>query len=190
MKKTLKLPLFLAAVCLISTGVLAVVNEITAPIIATVELEKKNAGYLDILGLESLANHDIATVATEDALKSKGILQKTTVTEKSSGNVYGIVYDATVGGYAGPMSFQVGFKDGKYAGFNNVSNTETASYGGIIIADLDGLIEGLDATSETSALYAEVKGNYAGKSETWSNITVNALLNAFKLAANDYLASR
>lgn len=190
MKKTLKLPIFLAAVCLISTGVLAVVNEITAPIIATVELEKKNAGYLNILSLDSLANHDILTVATGDTLKSKGILQKTTITEKATSTVYGIVYDATVSGYAGPMSFQVGFKDGKYAGFNNVANTETTTYGGIIINDLDDLIAGIDANAETSTIYAAVKGNYAGKSASWSDITVNALLNAFKLAATDYLASR
>lgn len=189
MKKTLKLPIFLAAVCLISTGVLAVVNEITAPIIATVELEKANKGYLDILDLASLDSHNIATVDTAETLSSKGILKKTTVTEKSNGDVYGIVYDAKVTGYAGPITFQVGFKAGKYAGFNNVSNTETATYGGIIINDLNELIAGIDASADTATIYAAVKGNYTGKSASWSDITVNALLNAFKLAATDYSAS-
>ena len=201
MKKMIKLPLFLAIVCVVSTGLLAAVNAWTAPIIEQHQLEEQNAGYLTILGLDGLgtpnmpSHKTISTVATDETLSAKGLTKKTVVTNTSDDSIFGIVYDGSVAGYGGkssPIVFQVGFVDGYYSGFNYLSHGETPSVGQAKVLDtLNAYLTGTDvaltdnvSASDDFAVDAAFLTMTAGATVTKSKLVV-----ALKASAVDYLAS-
>ncbi len=195
MKKMIKLPLFLAVVCVVTTGVLAAVNAWTAPIIEQHQLEGQNKGYLQMLGLENLNGKAIETTDADETLASKGLTKKTVVTNTADDTVFGIVYDGSVAGYGGkssPIVFQVGFVDGYYSGFNYLSHGETPSVGQAKVLDtLNAYLTGTDvaltdnvSASDDFAVDAAFLTMTAGATVTKSKLVV-----ALKASAVDYLAS-
>ncbi len=195
MKKMIKLPLFLAVVCVVTTGLLAAVNAWTAPIIEQHQLEEQNKGYLQMLGLENLNGKAIETTDADETLASKGLTKKTVVTNTADDTVFGIVYDGSVAGYGGkssPIVFQVGFVDGYYSGFNYLSHGETPSVGQAKVLDtLNAYLTGTDvaltdnvSASDDFAVDAAFLTMTAGATVTKSKLVV-----ALKASAVDYLAS-
>ena len=195
MKKMIKLPLFLAIICVVSTGLLAAVNAWTAPIIEQHQVEEQNKGYLQMLGLENLNGKAIETTDVDETLASKGLTKKTVVTNTSDDSVFGIVYDGSVAGYGGkssPIVFQVGFVGGYYSGFNYLSHGETPSVGQAKVLDtLNAYLTGTDAAltdnvsaSDDFAVDAAFLTMTAG-----ATVTKSKLIPAMKAAAADYLAS-
>ncbi len=195
MKKMIKLPLFLAIVCVVSTGLLAAVNAWTAPIIEQHQLEEQNAGYLSMLALENLDGKTIVTSAADETLSAKGLTKKTVVTNTSDDSIFGIVYDGSVAGYGGgasPIVFQIGFVGGYYSGFNYISHGETPSVGQAKVLDtLNDYLTGTEAAltdnvsaSDDFSVDAAFLTMTAGATVTKSKLVV-----AIKTAAADYLAS-
>lgn len=195
MNKTIKLPLFLAIICVVSTGLLAAVNAWTAPIIAQHQLEEQNKGYLEMLSLESLDGKTIVTAATDETLSAQGLTKKTIVTNTSDNSVYGVVYDGSVAGYGGktnPIVFQVGFVGGYYSGFNYLSHGETPSVGQAKVLDtLNAYLTGTDAALTDNVSASDdfaVEAAFITMT-TGATVTKSKLIPALKSAAADYLAS-
>src|SRR5690554_1304507 len=111
--KFLLLPLFLGTVCLLSAGLIAGVNSFTEPVINQMVIDRQNAGYYKVLGIES-ADLPVDKEISQ-ALASDGVTSKKEF--KSGDALIGYVYDVTVTGYGGPIKFQVGFKDNNFSGF-------------------------------------------------------------------------
>ncbi|MDD3207546.1 MAG: hypothetical protein PHV19_03420 [Bacilli bacterium] len=160
MNKLVKLPLFLAVAALIAGATLATVNYFTLPIIERREQMALDAGYLELLEIDeskfTTLNRvpETGTIVAESELSAKGIIDYVMYENKSDDSLFGIVYNGSVSGHnsdpSSPIVFQVGFKDGVFAGYNNVSNKETPSYGGIYLNGLDEVIKGISANDETA----------------------------------------
>ncbi len=194
MKKMIKLPLFLAVVCVVTTGLLAAVNSWTAPIIEQNLINKQNEGYLSILGLDGWGTKKVENTIPNETLTSKGLTKKTVV-RNSDDTIYGVVYDGSVAGYGGgasPIVFQVGFVEGFYSGFKYFSHGETPSVGQAKVLDnLNTYLTGTDAAltdnvaaSEDFTVEAAFLTMTAG-----ATITKNKLVTALTTAAAEYLAS-
>lgn len=177
--KFVLLPLFLGSVCLISGGIIAGVNSFTEPVIEQRIIDQQNAGYYKVLEIESA---DAPTDLTPSAaLAAKGVTSKKEF--KSGSTKIGFVYDVTVSGYGGKIMFQVGFKDGKFSGFNVISHSETPSFGGVVIPKVDERIKNQDASSNVLDLLNGTDNLTAGKT-----VTGNALVAGLSACADDYLA--
>lgn len=177
--KFLLLPLFLGTVCLLSAGLIAGVNSFTEPKINQMVIDRQNAGYYKVLGIES-ADLPVDKEISQ-ALASDGVTSKKEF--KSGDALIGYVYDVTVTGYGGPIKFQVGFKDNNFSGFNIITHGETTTYGGVVIPQVDGRIKGQSASSDVLGLINGTDNLTAGKSETG-----NALVAGITACAEDYLA--
>lgn len=188
-KKTIHLMTFLGSVCLIATAALASVNALTAPIIAQREEDTRQAGYLALLDLSSGAGYDMdqtAWVVTN--LSAVGVTKITIFYEANSENVFGIIYDISTSGWEAGLNFQVGFKDGLYSGFNNVSNGETPNIGRVLIDDLNGIVVGIEAGN--IALVNDAVNAYLTSktlSLTFAVVTRNAIVDALERVALDYV---
>ena len=92
----------------------------------------------------------------------------------------------TVKGYGGDILYQVGFKDGKFSGFNVITHGETSTYGGIVLAEsgrlIDERIKGQDVESDLLVLLNGSDNLTVGKS-----VTRTALINSLTNCVNDYL---
>ena len=161
MNKLLKLPIFLAVVSLIAGATLATVNYFTLPIISLREQMALDAGYLELLKIDEsqfvTLNRvpETGTIVAESDLSAKGIIDYVMYENKSDDSLFGIVYNGLVSGHNNnTIVFQVGFKGGVFAGYNNISNQETPTYGGIYLNDLDSIIQGLRADDEAAFLTA------------------------------------
>ena len=161
MNKLLKLPIFLAVVSLIAGATLATVNYFTLPIISLREQMALDAGYLELLEIDEsqfvTLNRvpETGTIVAESDLSAKGIIDYVMYENKSDDSLFGIVYNGLVSGHNNnTIVFQVGFKGGVFAGYNNISNQETPTYGGIYLNDLDSIIQGLRADDEAAFLTA------------------------------------
>ena len=164
MNKFVKLPLFLATVALIAGVALASVNYFTLPIITLREQMALDAGYLELLEIDESKYASLnrvpesGTIAAAAELSAKGIIDYVMYENKSDDSLFGIVYNGSVSGHnknpSNPIVFQVGFRDGVFAGYNNVSNQETPTYGGVYLNDLDDIITGLPADDEAAFLTA------------------------------------
>lgn len=177
--KFLMLPLFLGAVCLLSAGVIAGVNSFTEPQILQNEIDKQNAGYYKVLGITTADAPVVSELS--DAQKAGGITAKNRFNDGAT--LIGYVYDVSVNGYGGAIKFQVGFKDGKFSGFNVISQGETPTYGGVVLAQVDARIKDKVANSDVLALLNGSDSLTAGKSETGG-----ALVAGLTFCASDYLA--
>ncbi len=195
MKKMIKLPLFLAIICVVSTGLLAAVNAWTAPIIAQHQLEEQNKGYLQMLALENLNGKAIETTEVDETLASKGLTKKTVVTNTADDTIFGIVYDGSVAGYGGkssPIVFQVGFVGGYYSGFNYLSHGETPSVGQAKVLDtLNAYLTGTDAALTDNVAATDNFAISAAflKLTAGATVTRTKLVTALTTAAADYVAS-
>lgn len=161
MNKFVKLPLFLATVALIAGAALASVNYFTLPIITRREQMALDAGYLELLEIDESKYASLnrvpesGTIAAAAELSAKGIIDYVMYENKSDDSLFGIVYNGLVSGHKNnTIVFQVGFKGGIFAGYNNVSNQETPNYGGVYLNDLDDIITGLPADDEAAFLTA------------------------------------
>lgn len=188
-KKTLHLMSFLGGVCLLATAALASVNALTAPIIAQREEDARQAGYLALLNLSSGAGYDIdqsENVSTQ--LNQVGVTKITIFYEADTTTVFGVIYDVSTTGWESGLNFQVGFKDGTYAGFNNVSNGETPNIGRILINDLSDILTGIEAGN--IALVNDAVNAYLTSKTlnlTFANVTRNVIVNALERTALDYV---
>lgn len=174
--KMLVLPLFLGAVTVSAAGLITGVHFLTEDRIARNIFAKQNEGYYKILVLEAGAAIDIVDLDVHEDLQDAGVTSKKDF--RISNQSVGVVYDAEIRGYAAGLKFQVGFKDGNYAGFNVVASNETPTYGGIVLDQVDELIKGKPADTAV-LLPANVT---AGKT-----VTASALSKALKQCAADYL---
>ncbi|MGI6713472.1 MAG: hypothetical protein ACOX3K_00140 [Bacilli bacterium] len=190
MKKTLKLPVFLGAVCLVCTAALATVNHLTKERITANENAKKNEGYLKVLQLTDVGSKVLPEAP--EALTSGNAFEAGFVTfyqvKNSDDSIYGIAYDGVVTGYAGEIKFQVGFVGNNYSGFRVITSTETAGYGADYLAGLEKnlgvnwqvAITTSQAELETLTMDAE-QGGKAG-----STVTRVPIVSALVAAASDY----
>lgn len=189
MNKSLHLTLFLGGICLASTLALATVNAITAPIISQREEDMRNAGYLALLDLSSTTGYSIET-ATDltTALTDVGTEKVTLFIDDDTSDIFGIIYDVSTTGWEPNLNFQVAFKSGQYAGFNNVSNGETPSIGRKLLESLDDILTGLNANDIAlvdDAITASLIADNA--SPTFAGTTRNAVVDSLTAIAADYL---
>jgi Na+-translocating ferredoxin:NAD+ oxidoreductase RnfG subunit len=195
MNKLVKLPLFLASIALIAGATLATVNYFTLPIIIQREQAALNAGYLRLLGIDDnkLATlnrvPESGTISAETDLSVKGINDYVMYENKSDNSLYGIVYNGTVTGYntnpSDPIIFQVGFKEGVFAGYNDVSNKETGTYGGKYLKDLDDVLKGVAANDEIA--FRTALNQYKSDNLLSVTITERNLVPALWAAASHYV---
>ncbi len=189
MDKTLKLPLFLGAVCLIASAALAGVNALTAPIISQYEEDARNRGYLQALGLESSAGYTMSEViAAEGDLLDGGITGYVYFIDDADDSLFGAVYNGEVIGWESGIKFQVGISDGKFTGYNNISNNETPSIGGSFIASLDEMIAGVASHDETAlndAISAYIASDLKA-APTFAGVTRGGLVSALLAAGVHY----
>ncbi len=191
MDKSIKLPLFLGAVCLIASAALAGINAWTAPIIAQNEADARNRGYLEVLGLESSTGYILSDlIVAEGTLASKGITSYITFTSEADDTLYAIVYNGEVSGWEVGIKFQVGISDGKFTGYNNLPNNETPSIGGAFLGMLDAMISNVacDSTSLNTAINAYIQTNVVGATANFAGVTRNAVTSALIEAGSHYLA--
>ena len=196
MNKFVKLPIFLATVALIAGATLATVNYFTLPIITRREQMALDAGYLNLLEIDEskfLTLNRVpqsGTIVAEAALSEKGIIDYVMYENKSDDSLFGIVYNGSVFGHnrnpSNPIVFQVGFRDGIFAGYNNVSNQETSTYGGVYLDDLDDVITGIAADDETAFLTA--LNQYKADNSLSVTNTERNLVPALWAAASHYMS--
>lgn len=193
MNKLVKLPIFLALVALIAGATLATVNYFTLPIIRAREQMTVDAGYLQLLDINQskllTLNRvpESGTIAAEGDLSTKGLIDYVMYENKSDDSLFGIVYNGSVSGHGrSPIVFQVGFSGGVFAGYNNVSNQETPTYGGIYLNGLDAVIKGLQADDE-AAFRAALNQYKSDNSLTVTNTESN-LVPALWAAASHYVS--
>ena len=196
MTKFVKLPIFLATVALIAGATLATVNYFTLPIITRREQMALDAGYLNLLEIDEskfLTLNRVpqsGTIVAEAALSEKGIIDYVMYENKSDDSLFGIVYNGSVFGHnrnpSNPIVFQVGFRDGIFAGYNNVSNQETPTYGGVYLDDLDDVITGIAADDETAFLTA--LNQYKADNSLSVTNTERNLVPALWAAASHYMS--
>lgn len=108
----------LVVICVLSSAALAVVNNITAPIIKEQQASAANAAYLDVLpdadSFEEIT--DFATTGVETAMKAA--------------NGAGWAFKASAKGFGGEVPVIVGFdKDGAITGLKFLENAESPGYG-------------------------------------------------------------
>ncbi len=196
MNKLVKLPIFLATVALIAGATLATVNYFTLPIITRREQMALDAGYLNLLEIDEskflTLNRvpESGTIVAGAALSEKGIIDYVMYENKSDDSLFGIVYNGSVSGHnrnpSNPIVFQVGFRDGIFAGYNNVSNQETPTYGGVYLDDLDDVITGIAADDETAFLTA--LNQYKADNSLSVTNTERNLIPALWAAASHYMS--
>lgn len=186
MNKLIKLPLFLGVCGGVCAGILAGVYAFTNPIILENAEKKANQAYYDTFkefGNENTLVID-KTLSISDNLKNLGVVTKASVTTTGlNGMVYSceVVGSATAGGNI--ISFQLAFANGKYYHYTNISNSETPTYGGSIINNMNSYINGLDASTPLSSVQSYIDA-ISGSTQTGK-----ALSNTIDACAADYAAS-
>lgn len=182
MKKSIKLPLFLGSVALICSAALAIVNEITEPVVEQNEIKAANEGYLALFGLDSFEGYKIATPEPTSELSAKGV-KKVFELHESNDSLFGVAYDFNVRGYGGELIFQIAFKDSKYLGLNVVSSSETPSFGGEYLEALGTYLKGKDASLDRAKIETDTVAIKAG-----TTVTRTPVLDGIEVAAAHYVA--
>lgn len=177
LSKMILLPLFLAGITLGAAGVLTGAHLLTAPVIENNKEQKKLEGYKLILGLDASANITLSNVEMAKKLSDKGVSKKNKVMVGS--DIIGVVYDATIKGWEAGLTFQVGFKDDVYAGFNLISSNETPGIGKDYLSYVNDRIKGVKI--DQPVLLND--GSYTGPT---APITGGALKEVLELCAADY----
>lgn len=177
MNKLVKLPLFLGICGAACAGILAGVNALTAPIIEQAKIDAANAAYIETYK-EFGVTSDHIKIEEVEIYAANCTTRAVIVNDK----VKGVAYTCSAKGYGGTISFQVAFANGKYLGYTDLGNSETPSYGGVVIGKMTSLINGIDANESllNNSGYASA---IAGQS-----ITGKAIANAVDACRTDYLA--
>ena len=177
MNKMIKLPLFLGICGAACAGILAGVNALTAPIIEQAKIDAANAAYIETYK-EFGVTSDHIKIEEVEIYAANCTTRAVIVNDK----VKGVAYTCSAKGYGGTISFQVAFANGKYLGYTDLGNSETPSYGGVVIGKMSSLINGIDANESllNNSGYASA---IAGQS-----ITGKAIANAVDACRTDYLA--
>lgn len=177
MNKLVKLPLFLGICGAACAGILAGVNALTAPIIEQAKIDAANAAYIETYK-EFGVTSDHIKIEEVEIYAANCTTRAVIVNDK----VKGVAYTCSAKGYGGTISFQVAFANGKYLGYTDLGNSETPSYGGVVIGKMSSLINGIDANESllNNSGYASA---IAGQS-----ITGKAIANAVDACRTDYLA--
>lgn len=177
MNKLVKLPLFLGICGAACAGVLAGVNALTAPIIEQAKIDAANAAYIETYK-EFGVTSDHITIEEVEIYAANCTTRAVIVNDK----VKGVAYTCSAKGYGGTISFQVAFANGQYLGYTDLGNSETPSYGGVVIGKMTSLIKGIDA-NESLLNNSGYTGAISGQS-----ITGKAIANAVEACRVDYLA--
>lgn len=177
MNKLVKLPLFLGICGAACAGILAGVNALTAPIIEQAKIDAANAAYIETYKEFGVTSDHIKIEEVE--IYAANCTTRAVIVND---NVKGVAYTCSAKGYGGTISFQVAFANGKYLGYTDLGNSETPSYGGVVIGKMSSLINGIDANESllNNSGYASA---IAGQS-----ITGKAIANAVDACRTDYLA--
>jgi len=110
----------LLTIAAISAGILAKVNDMTAPVIAQNAARAVNEARQEVL--PGASSFDGETLTSGDLEFVPGV--------NEAGETVGYVVTVSQGGYAGPINFVLGFDaDGNITGLNIISNTETPGLG-------------------------------------------------------------
>ncbi len=137
--------LVLVLICAVMSGLLAVTNGVTAPIIAAAEAKAQEEARMEVLpGADSFEQVEIAGVPASVT----GVFQ--------ASNGAGYTFSITTQGYGGKntLKMAVGIgADGKITGVKVLSHKETAGLGSKITADegFYGQFPGLDANGAAGA---------------------------------------
>ncbi|RVU54974.1 FMN-binding protein [Anaerosphaera multitolerans] len=133
MKEPVKFGIILLVFCAFSAGLLAFVNNFTAPKIAEAELQSTLNSYEVIFGDEanSFEEYDSAKLATIQEAHPE---IKSIFVALNNGNKVGYGINVSINGFGGAMTNAIGISlDGDIiAGFRNISNAETKGFGTLI----------------------------------------------------------
>ena len=143
MKKSLYLALFLAWICVLSGGLLALANDVTAPII------EKNKAQAEAASFDALFGAGTEYVAVDFDQAAYPHVEKVF---KAGAENY--AYKATIYGFQSNISFIVGVDGkGKIMGFATLANGETPGFG-LRINDQEylDLVIGKDITKKVDTL--------------------------------------
>mgnify|MGYP003325883755 CR=1 FL=1 len=175
--KMIKLPVFLGCVVAVCGIILALVNALTSPIIDAYKREQAMKSYKEMyqeFNVEGSHISDEIEVSNISGCKNKR--------EIINDSVKGIAYTCQVDGFGGKVDFIVAFGNGKFIGYADLGNSETGTYGQIVIGNMNETVNGLDANSSLSE-NSSFKSLIAGKS-----VTGNALADAIENCRADYIA--
>ncbi|MDD7592730.1 MAG: FMN-binding protein [Peptoniphilaceae bacterium] len=154
MKKSLILALKLFAICFVSTIVLALTNQATAPVIAEAQKQKEIAAFSAVFPeLEEVRPVEDTSVLNDNITA----VNEAVVGGETAGYLYSVVSPS---GYDGPITFVVGATlDGTVTGLSVINQTETKGFGAAV-ADPP-YAEGMKGVMLTGSLKAE--GEEAGE---------------------------
>lgn len=131
MKETLKLGFTLLLIAAVASGILALTNEITGPVIAEREREEAFGAFLDIF-----PEGDDFVEIDEDLLveiKTTNSTVKGVIEAKSGGKVIGYIFQVAAGGYGGDVNVIAGINlDNTLAGIRIGTHSETPNLGDVI----------------------------------------------------------
>lgn len=158
----------LLAICVVTALLLGIVNQVTAPRIASIRREKKEAAMSQVLPADE---YILWTGEIPEGGGITGIYQA-----NIDGAAIGWVVEATAAGSQGPISMMVGvdMSDpfGKVTGVCVISSGETPNIGTKVVGD------------------PSVLGRFTGMSHADGEITVNAGANRFDGVAGATVSSR
>lgn len=182
MKKMLKLPLFLGICGTTCAAILAGVYSLTSPIIASNEEKKANINYYEMFA--DYGNSSTLTISKDETVTSSLIDAGVTVKAKVTGgslNEPGYAYTCTTSGFAGKITFQIAFAEGKYLSFKCISHQESKP---VAIENMNTYIKDLSAEEmlSTNTKYVD--------STSGASVTGKALSGIIDKCASDYNDSR
>lgn len=132
MKEYLRLGLTLLIICAIAAGALALLNSVTAPIIAENTKQASYAMYYDALGdtiddIEDAPEDELANVQSSYS-NITGVLNLV-----KGGEVIGHIFTVNSSGYGGTMENAIIIaNEGDILGYRNISNSESPGFGNVI----------------------------------------------------------
>ena len=121
--KFVRLPLSLAAVCLIFSSLLALTNFVTDPIIASMQEEKEKKAYEVLYGEGNISSREEVTFEATDNINS---ITKVVTTDNVEHYVYNL---STKNVISGDFNFLAGIKDGKVDAYSFIGVENNNNYG-------------------------------------------------------------
>lgn len=183
----------LTVIAVIAGGLLAYVNDVTAPQIEKINAENLAAGIKKVIGNNNLVVSKTDTIYKEGAEKIASNIQYIIYsTTDASGNSIGTAISTSENGFGGPLQVLVGFdKQGTILGYTILSQTETpglgAKAGEWFQKGQKGDIIGKNPGTDVFQVSKDVAGGI--DAITASTITSRAFLKAIKNAYDKYFGS-
>lgn len=182
MKKIVKLPLFLGICGATCAAILAGVYAFTNPIIAKNEEKKANLNYYEMFA--DYGNSSNLTIDKNEAISSTLSDAGVSVKAKITGGTLteaGYAYTCTTKGFAGNVTFQISFAEGKYLSFKVISHQESKP---VAIENMNTYIKDLSADEMLSTNSKYTDGT------SGASVTGKALSSVIDKCALDYTSSR